>query len=53
MNNYDLNLHSMTKLSGWLRYCQQVQENTNSIVFVIKKIRYLITARSIKENVVA
>ena len=22
MNNDDLNLHSMTKLSGWLRYCQ-------------------------------
>ena len=21
MNNDDLNLHSMTKLSGWLRYC--------------------------------
>ena len=22
MNNDDLNLHSMTKLSGWLHYCQ-------------------------------
>ena len=21
INNNDLNLHSMTKLSGWLRYC--------------------------------
>ena len=21
-NDNDLNLHSMTKLSGWLRYCQ-------------------------------
>ena len=24
MNNDDLNLHSMTKLSGWLRYCYNI-----------------------------
>ena len=24
MNNDDLNLHSMTKLSGWLRYCAKI-----------------------------
>ena len=28
-NDNDLNLHRMTKLSGWLRYCGQTMEKTD------------------------
>ena len=43
-NDNDLNLHSMTKLSGWLRYChdsmsrpKQSGRNRNNLISVLQR----------------
>ena len=42
-NDNDLNLHSMTRLSGWLRYCDFVfgDHVMNEFVIYIVKLEFL------------
>ena len=42
MNNDDLNLHSMTKLSGWLRHCV-IQRYTNFAGLYFRILQYFLT----------
>ena len=50
-NNNDLNLHSMTKLSGWLRYWLFMFSMSKILkIFVMIYICYLLDGRSVLEK---